>query len=81
MKCVDEDQPHKVTLEDQKGLPPDPTTKSGIPYHVVESLVRTFLPDIIAFYQTEEGRREFREWKEKQMQSKDGCSDQDTNQT
>ena len=35
----------------------------GIPKHVLESIVDTMLPDIIAFYETEEGRREFEEWK------------------
>lgn len=54
------------TIDDYKGLPPDPTTKSGVPKHVVEAMVRTFLPDIIAFFQSEEGRREFEEWKQEQ---------------
>ena len=54
-------------IDECKGLPPDPTTKSGVPKHELEALVRTFLPDIIAFYETEEGRREFREgWKQEQ---------------
>ena len=52
------------TIDDYKGLPPDPTTKSGVPKHVVEAMVRTFLPDIIDFFQSEEGRREFEEWKQ-----------------
>ena len=34
-----------------------------IPDHVFESLARCFLPAIRAFYATEEGRREFAEWK------------------
>lgn len=58
------------TIDDYKGLPPDPTTKSGVPKHELEALVRTFLPDIIAFYETEEGRREFREWKQEQERLK-----------
>ena len=58
------------TIDDYKGLPPDPTTKSGVPKHVVEALVRTFLPDIIAFFQSEEGRREFEEWEEEQERLK-----------
>ncbi len=35
----------------------------GIPKHVLESIVDTMLPDIIAFFETEEGRHEFEEWK------------------
>ena len=54
------------TIDNYKGLPPDPTTKSGVPKHIVEALVRTFLPDIIAFFQSEEGRKEFQEWKQEQ---------------
>lgn len=57
-------------IDECKGLPPDPSTKSGVPKHVLEALVRTFLPDIIAFYKTEEGRREFREWKQEQERLK-----------
>lgn len=57
-------------IDECKGLPPDPTTKSGVLKHELEALVRTFLPDIIAFYETEEGRREFREWKQEQERLK-----------
>ena len=57
-------------IDECKGLPPDPSTKSGVPKHVLEALVRTFLPDIIAFYETEEGRTEFREWKQEQERLK-----------
>ena len=35
----------------------------GIPKHVLESIVDTMLPDIIAFFETEEGRHEFEGWK------------------
>ena len=33
------------------------------PDHVIESIARCLLPDIIAFYETEEGQREFAQWK------------------
>lgn len=41
------------------------TTKINwnIPDDVLESLARCFLPDIIAFYETEEGQKYFEEWK------------------
>ena len=55
----------KPTIDELKGLPPDPNTKSGIPDHVAESIARTIMPDIIAFYESEEGRKEFEEWKHK----------------
>ena len=49
---------------------PSTETKSGIPKHELEAIVRTFLPDIIAFFQSEEGQKEYREWKEEQEQLK-----------
>ncbi len=36
---------------------------SGIPQHAIESIARCILPDILAYYESEEGQREFREWK------------------
>jgi len=41
-----------------------------IPDHVFVSLARCFLPAIRAFYATEEGRREFAEWKAAQEKEK-----------
>ena len=37
--------------------------RSDIPQHIIESILRCILPDIIAYYETEEGQRQFREWK------------------
>ena len=51
-------------------VPPSTETKSGIPKHELEAIVRIFLPDIIAFFQSEEGRKEFQEWKEEQEHQK-----------
>ena len=36
---------------------------SGIPQHEVEKIARCILPNIFAFYDSEEGQREFAEWK------------------
>ena len=36
---------------------------SGIPQHEIEHIAQCILPDIIALYESEEGQREFREWK------------------
>lgn len=41
-----------------------------IPEHELESLARCFLPDIIAFYQSKEGKKEFAEWKAEQKKHK-----------
>ena len=38
--------------------------KSDIPKHEFEKLASCFLPDIIAFFETEEGNREYEAWKQ-----------------
>lgn len=40
-----------------------PVNNSGIPQHAIEAIARCILPDIIAYYETEEGQRKFRERK------------------
>ena len=50
---------------------------SNIPQHTIESIARRLLPDIMVYYQSEEGQREFAEWKaeqEKLKTSKDNKS-------
>ena len=36
---------------------------NDIPKPVYEELARCFLPDIIAFFESEEGKREYENWK------------------
>ena len=36
---------------------------SKVPQHEIDSLARCLLPAIIEYYETEEGKREFEEWK------------------
>ncbi len=36
---------------------------STIPQHQIEAIARCIMPDILAFYESEEGQREFAEWK------------------
>ena len=36
---------------------------SDIPQHQIEAIARCIMPDILAFYESEEGQREFSEWK------------------
>ena len=35
---------------------------SGIPQHEIAHISRCILPDILAYYESEEGQREFRKW-------------------
>jgi len=39
-----------------------PVNHSDLPDHVVESIARLIYPDIVAYYESEEGQREFAEW-------------------
>ena len=34
-----------------------------IPQHEIDALARCLLPDLIAFYESENGQKEFEEWK------------------
>lgn len=36
---------------------------TAIPQHQIEAIARCIMPDILAFYESEEGQREFAEWK------------------
>ena len=45
--------------------------KCTIPREALESFARTILPDIIAFFETEEGNRQYEEWlKEEELKEK-----------
>ena len=35
---------------------------TAIPQHQIEAIARCILPDILAFYDSEEGQREFKLW-------------------
>lgn len=39
-----------------------------IPMHILDELARCFLPDIITFYESPEGREEYEKWKLTQTQ-------------
>ena len=39
------------------------TNNTGIPQYRIEAIARCILPDILAFYESEEGQREFAKWK------------------
>lgn len=42
---------------------------SDLPDHEIEAIARCFYPDILGFYQSEEGQREFAEWQRKKQQA------------
>ena len=43
---------------------------TDIPQHQIEAIARCILPDILAFYESEEGQREFFEWKKQREMEK-----------
>lgn len=45
-------------------------SKWNIPKHELDALARWFLPDIQAFFESEEGRKEYEAWKEEQAKIK-----------
>ena len=52
------------------------TNNSGIPQYEIENIARILLPDILAYYKSEEGKREFAEW----QAERDGAkTDKDSN--
>ncbi len=42
---------------------------TNIPQHEIEAIARCLLPDILAFYESEEGQKEFARWKAEQEES------------
>lgn len=56
---LNETQRRRIALGRRKKL----INNSGIPQHEVEIIARILLPDIIAFYESEEGQQAFAEWK------------------
>lgn len=43
--------------------------KSDLPKHVIEDIARCILLDIIAYYESEEGQKEFEKWKSEQTEN------------
>ena len=44
--------------------------RTDIPQYQIEAVARCIMPDILAFYESEESQREFAEWKERREGSK-----------
>ena len=47
---------------------------TNIPRHEIEALAVCLLPDCIAFFESEEGKREYEEWKRQQAEMKKAAS-------
>lgn len=45
---------------------------TGIPEHEIEAIARLLLPEMQKFFESEEGRKEFAEWKAQQEKMKQG---------
>ena len=43
--------------------------KTGVPQYVIERIARCLLPDIQAYYESEEGQREFAKWQKQQEEA------------
>jgi len=43
-----------------------------IPQYKIEAIARCLMPDILAFYESEEGQKEFAEWQAQQEAEKSG---------
>ncbi|MEA5016432.1 MAG: hypothetical protein VB099_17895 [Candidatus Limiplasma sp.] len=48
---------------------------TNIPQDRVESIARCIMPDILAFYESEEGQKEFAEWKARRELEKSGVAE------
>ena len=46
------------------------TRRTDIPKHELEILARHFLPQIQAFFESEEGKKEFAQWQAEQVKLK-----------
>ena len=61
-----------LCLEDMKNciisLLRDKSASAKIPKRILDELARCFLPDIIAYYETVDGRKEYEAWKLAQTQ-------------
>ena len=43
---------------------------TGIPKHEIEALARCLLPEIQKYFESEDGKREFEEWRAQQVSAK-----------
>lgn len=62
-------------LEAILGRKKKPVNNSDYPDHAIERVARCILPDILAYFESEEGQQEFEEWKALQETIKEGRPD------
>ena len=55
---------HHERKKEQYASNPD-INNTDIPQYKIEAIARCIMPDILAFYESEEGQREFAEWKKR----------------
>lgn len=48
----------------------DRSAECDVPKYVLQAIVDDMLPDIRAFFESEQGKREFEEWKKQREKSK-----------
>jgi len=61
----------EAILSRQKKL----VNNSDYPDHAIERIARCILPDILAYFESEEGQQEFKEWKALQEEMKEKKTD------
>ncbi len=54
----------------------DRSAECGVPKHVLEAIVDDMMPDIRAFFESEEGKKEFEEWKMKREKKSENDASQ-----
>lgn len=59
----------KIYYKFKYGVLLDKQGQVNLPEHEIEALARCFLPDILAFFESEEGKAEFKTWKIKRDES------------
>ena len=48
---------------------------TGIPQHEIDSLARAFIPAILNYFNSDDGQREFEEWKAQRAQRQSNIKD------
>lgn len=59
--------------EDDMARKKKPINNTPYPDYVIETVARCLWPDIQSFFESEEGKREFAIWKEKQEKKKENA--------
>ena len=60
----------QTTGDAEMSRPKKILNKSGIPQHAIDRIAQCVYPDILAFYESEEGQRAFAAWLAQQQKEK-----------